>query len=77
MKKTYATVISFLAEALQKRYNEIDEVGSSNAHWLLADLHARYGGAYDPKIIAIFLIESQNWQLIRIYEKVTDLKRWK
>jgi hypothetical protein len=26
---------------------------------LLADLNARYGGAYDPKIIAMFLVESQ------------------
>jgi hypothetical protein len=57
--KAYATIISSLTEALQKRYDEIDEGGSFNAHWLLADLNARYGGAYDPKIIAMFLVESQ------------------
>jgi hypothetical protein len=57
--KAYAAIINSLTEALQKRYDEVDEAGSDRAHWLLADLNARYGGAYDPKIIALFLIESQ------------------
>jgi hypothetical protein len=56
--KSYATIINSLTDALQKRYDEVDELGSDTAHWLLADLNARYGGAYDPKIIALFLIES-------------------
>jgi hypothetical protein len=57
--KAYATIINSLTDALQKRYDEVDDPGSDAAHWLLADLNARYGGAYDPKIIALFLIESQ------------------
>jgi hypothetical protein len=57
--KAYATIINSLTDALQKRYDEVDDPGSDTAHWLLADLNARYGGAYDPKIIALFLIESQ------------------
>jgi hypothetical protein len=45
--------------ALQKRYDEVDEPRSETAHWLHADLNTRYGGAYDPKIIALFLLEAQ------------------
>lgn len=57
--KAYATIISSLTEALQKRYDAIEEPDSDNAHWLIMDLNARYGGAYDPKVIAMFLLESQ------------------
>jgi hypothetical protein len=58
-RKAYAAIINSLAETLQKRYDEVEEAESDMAHWLLADLNARYGGAYDPKIIALFLVESQ------------------
>jgi hypothetical protein len=33
-RKAYTTIISSLTEALQKRYDEIDETGSSNVHYI-------------------------------------------
>ncbi len=58
-KRKIICSINSLAEALQKRYDDVEEAGSDRAYWLLADLNTRYGGAYDPKIIAMFLVESQ------------------
>jgi hypothetical protein len=57
--KAYSAIISALNPELQKRYDEEDNQNSGLASWLLTDLRARYGGAYDEKIIAIFLVESQ------------------
>jgi hypothetical protein len=56
--KAYAAIISSLSDALQKRYMEEDDPNNSNAAWLLASIQNRYGGAYDPKMIALFLIQA-------------------
>lgn len=57
--KAFAAIINSLSDSLQKRYMEENNPNNSNAAGLLASIQQRYGGAYGPQMIALFLIESQ------------------
>ena len=57
--KAYFTIMNSLNPALQKRYDESRDPQSELAHWVISDLNARYGGAYDEQIVATFFEETQ------------------
>jgi len=57
--KAIATITNHLDPDIAKRYDDNPLEEGNLAHHMLADLNARYGGVYDTKIIALFLLETQ------------------